>query len=67
MAEPEANQVSAPSPELLPTSGGLRFDVGRLESMLRAEAPGSVRLVVVNFPHNPVGEIPGGSGCGSAG
>ena len=44
------------------TSSGLRFDVGCLESMLRAEAPGSVRLVVVNFPHNPVGEIPDRSG-----
>ena len=61
-AEAEADEVSAPSAPPLVTSTGLRFDVGCLESMLRAEAPGSVRLVVVNFPHNPVGEIPDGSG-----
>ena len=62
MAESGADQASAPTDPPLVTSSGLRFDVGCLESMLRAEAPGSVRLVVVNFPHNPVGEIPDRSG-----
>ena len=62
MAEAEADEASSPSAPPLTTASGLRFDVGCLESMLRAEAPGSVQLVVVNFPHNPVGEIPDGSG-----
>jgi aspartate/methionine/tyrosine aminotransferase len=33
---------------------GWRFDLGKLEHMLRADT----RLVVANFPHNPTGHIP---------
>jgi aspartate/methionine/tyrosine aminotransferase len=44
-------EVSAWEPE---ESRGWRFDVGRLESLLRA----STRLVVVSFPHNPTGYVP---------
>ena len=35
----------------------MRFDVDRLLTMLSESARGSVRLVVVNFPHNPVSAI----------
>ena len=38
-------------------AAGMRFDVDRLLALLSESARGSVRLVVVNFPHNPASTI----------
>lgn len=35
-------------------AAGWRFDLGRLEALLKADT----KLVVVNFPHNPTGALP---------
>lgn len=37
------------------TSDGWKFDIERLENLIKS----NTRLIVVNFPHNPTGYVPG--------